>query len=147
VTALPPRYPGPVPPPHSPAEPPPGGWRLPGPAAVSWALLRRYTARVLLSATHGLRDTADPLTRLRWHLEDHTPRDRAFHARHPSAWPHLTVVPHGAAQGRADAQFTYRGFCTCTADGVPMRDCGIPEHRRTAHHHAGHGASEGDPDL
>jgi hypothetical protein len=41
-------------------------------------------------------------------------------AGHPATRPHLTVVPDGIAQGRADLQFT---------------------------HHAGHGASEGDPDL
>jgi hypothetical protein len=138
VTAPPPRYPGPVPPPHSPAEPPPGAGASPGPAAVSWALLRRYTARVLLSATHGLRDTADTLTRLRWHLEDHTPRDRAFHARHPSAWPHLTVVPHAPPR----AAPTPSGFCTCTT----CHACAASR-STDAHHHAGHGASEGDTDL
>jgi hypothetical protein len=83
-------------------------------------VLRRLTVRALLTTTRALRDTADTLTRLRWRLEDGTARNRAVTAGHPRTRPRLGVVPGGYAQGRADLQLTHR---------------------------AGHGASEGDPDL
>jgi hypothetical protein len=98
---LPPGYPDRVPtprPPQRPQEPPPGGYRLPTPAEVCRALLRRHAARMLARSSTALRATADALTRARWRLED-TTRNRAVG---------LSVVPGGYAQGRADLALTHR---------------------------------------
>jgi hypothetical protein len=97
---IPPGYPDRVPtprPPQSPQEPPPGGYRLPTPAEVCRALLRRHAARALARSSTALRGTADALTRTRWRLED-TARNRAVG---------LSVVPGGYAQGRADLALTH----------------------------------------
>jgi hypothetical protein len=95
-----PGYPDRVPTPRpaqSPQEPPPGGYRLPTPAEVCRALLRRHAARALARSSTALRATADALTHTRWRLED-TTRNRAVG---------LSVVPGGYAQGRADLALTH----------------------------------------
>jgi hypothetical protein len=101
-----------------------------GPLRLYGDAVRHLAVRALLSCTHGLRDLADNLTRLRWRLEDATTRNQAVaadadraasRARHPSAdrRPRLVALP-SLADNRFDLQFTHR---------------------------TGHGASEGDPDL